>query len=109
MKKTSKSTPESTQTRLLPIRLDKTLDWLEKSRDSWKDKCLQTKLGLKMKTLSAKRLRGGRDKWKQEAKEASIKIKQMEEERENLIKEIEKLNKKLIMQTSYAESLKKKS
>jgi hypothetical protein len=36
----------------LPTRIDKTLAWLAGSRDKWKDKCMETKLRLKIyKTL----------------------------------------------------------
>jgi chromosome segregation ATPase len=48
----------------LPIRVDKTLAWLADSRDSWKEKCMQTKLQLKRQTLAIKRLKNGRTSWK---------------------------------------------
>jgi len=109
MSHTSKINPKLIKTRLLPKRIDKTLDWLEASRDVWKDKCLTAKLALKMKTLSIKRLRDSRDKWKNQTKQFAITIQQIQNERENYIKEIENLKRDLIKKSSEIENLKKKS
>lgn len=87
--------PKSLQTQFLPKRIDKTLDWFEKSRDIWKDKCLQAKLELKMKTLSVKRLHDGRDKWKLRAKQSAMIIQQLKNEKENILKECENLKKRV--------------
>jgi SMC interacting uncharacterized protein involved in chromosome segregation len=48
----------------LPTRIDKTLAWLTRSRDTWKEKCKETKLLLKRQTFAAKRLKEGRNEWR---------------------------------------------
>lgn len=45
-----------------PIRVDKTLEWLETSRDRWKEKTKKAKTSLKKAILAAKRAREQRDK-----------------------------------------------
>jgi hypothetical protein len=108
MKKTSKINPELIQNQLLPKRIDKTLDWLIKSRDGWKEKCLKAKLELKMRSLSVKRLRDGRDKWKYQSKQAATIIQQMENTLEECFKETQMLKKELNRKNNEIENLKKK-
>ena len=48
----------------LPKRVDKALTWLTNSRDSWKEKCIETKLDLKRQTQENKRVKTSRDEWK---------------------------------------------
>ena len=48
----------------LPMRMDKALQWLTISRDTWKEKCLSTKLKLKRQTFEVKRLKDKRREWK---------------------------------------------
>lgn len=48
----------------LPMRMDKALQWLTISRDTWKEKCLSTKLKLKRQTFEVKRLKAKRRDWK---------------------------------------------
>jgi hypothetical protein len=55
-----------------PNRVDKTLAWLTRSRDIWKEKCIKTKLFLKRQTFAAKRLKEGRNTWRI----TSIRLKQ---------------------------------
>jgi hypothetical protein len=62
MKNEQLSNPESENK--LPARLDKTLAWLEESREKWKQKCKETKLQLKRQTFAIKRLKEGRNNWK---------------------------------------------
>lgn len=109
MSKTQKTSPEHTQTRFLPKRIDKTLDWLEQSRDIWKDKCLVAKLELKKKTLSVKRLRDARDKWKQQVKQVVKIVQQLKNEYKKSLADIEKLKQELAIKNSEIEALKKKS
>jgi hypothetical protein len=92
----------------LPIRVDKTLAWLADSRDSWKEKCMQTKLQLKRQTLAIKRLKNGRTSWKlystrlkqeliQSKKMMSClqeQVDEMEAQIENYKKEIQVVKKK---------------
>lgn len=49
----------------LPERVDKTLDWLETSRDNWRDKTKIAKKELKKKTLAVKRARESREEYKE--------------------------------------------
>jgi hypothetical protein len=49
---------------LMPERLDKALQWLKSSRDSWKAKAKEAKLKLKKQTLAVKRARDERDRLK---------------------------------------------
>lgn len=109
MSKTPKASLKYTQTRCLPKRIDKALDWLEKSREVWKDKCVVAKLDLKKKTLSVKRLRDGRDEWKYRAQQATMTAKQLKSEREAFLVEIEQLKQELSRKNNELEKLKKKS
>ena len=64
----------------LPKRVDKALSWLADSRNSWKKKCMETKLHLKRKTFAIKRVRDSRDEWKLDnirLKQELVKSKQM--------------------------------
>ena len=45
----------------LPARVDKTLLWLEESRDSWKEKTITSKYELKKQKTAVKRARKSRD------------------------------------------------
>ncbi len=72
-------------------RPDKTLQWITKSRDIWKDKCQKSKAQLKVKTLAVKRLQETRDNLKLNIEEADSTIKVLQEK----LKNAEKLNDKL--------------
>ena len=50
----------------LPIRIDKTLQWLEESRSSWKEKTKTTKKELKIQKLAVKRARQSRNELHEE-------------------------------------------
>ncbi len=89
----------------LPVRVDKALGWLEKSRDTWKEKTLKAKLELKKKTLATKRARKQRDELEKKLKEerkAQEELKQKEQEIKELKEELEKSQQQI-------EILKKKS
>ena len=109
IKMTQKDHSQHIQTRSMPSRMDKALEWLEKSRDVWKRKCLAAKLNLKIKALSVKRLRDGRDTWKQRAKQAVMTIQEMKNSENLYLKEVDQLKRSLVMKTSEIEELKKKS
>ena len=49
-----------------PARPDKTIDWLNKSRDDWKHKTQATKAELKVAKQAQKRARQSRQEWKEE-------------------------------------------
>ncbi len=79
-----------------PTRVDKTLSWLEHSRDTWKDKCRQAKLLLKRQTFVAKRLKEGRNTWrlssiqlKQELSQSKATISTLREHIKNLKSQVE--------------------
>jgi len=55
------SQPKHPESLKLPHRVDKTLQWLEKSRNSWKEKTKETKEELKKKKLAVRRARENRD------------------------------------------------
>jgi hypothetical protein len=52
-----------------PTRIDKTLQWLAISRDSWKEKTKESKTKLKIATLALKRAREHRDQFEAELEE----------------------------------------
>ena len=64
----------------LPIRVDKTLQWLKISRDSWKGKTKESKTKLKMATLGLKRAREGRDEIEMERKHLQTQLEQQDAE-----------------------------
>lgn len=49
-----------------PARPDKTIDWLNKSRNDWKGKTQMTKAELKVAKQAQRRARQGRQEWKDE-------------------------------------------
>ena len=88
---------------VLPKRVDKTLQWLEKSRDTWKEKAIETKASLKKQKLAVKRARGGRDLFKKGLLEKTNKLentqkelKEKELEIAKLKAELEKTNKEVV-------------
>ena len=54
----------------LPERIDKALDWLETSRDSWKNKAKIAKEELKKRTLAVKRARESKGEYKEQLEQA---------------------------------------
>jgi hypothetical protein len=93
----------------LPTRIDKALAWLERSRNTWKEKCRQTKLLLKRQTFATKRLKEGRNVWKL----STLHLKQELSESKEIISVLQQHIKKLesqveIFRNENAE-LKKKS
>jgi len=90
------------------LRPDKTLQWLEESRDSWKEKTKTTKEDLKKQKLAVKRARSGRDLLHEElSKEKTDHYRAREELVEKDI-EIANLKTQLEQLTQQVESLKKK-
>lgn len=75
-------------------RIDKTIEWLEHSRDQWKMKCLEAKLQLKRQTLATKRAREGRSDLKDELKEARERILELESISEKQARQLDDLKKK---------------
>ena len=108
MSKKEDRNSEIPQTRTLPKRIDKTIDWLEQSRDGWKNRCIECKSDLKVKTLAVKRLRDGKDVLKQRVKAATKEIHTIKSERDACSKEIERLKAELSAKELEITELKKK-
>lgn len=81
--------------RTLPTRIDKTLAWLERSRDTWKEKCSQVKLLLKRQVFTAKRLKEGRNAWKLSAIHLKQELSQSKETISELQQHIKKLESQI--------------
>jgi chromosome segregation ATPase len=63
-----------------PVRLDKTIDWLNKSRDKWKDKTQMTKAQLKVAKQAQARARESRQEWR-------AKYEELEQQQSMLLEE----------------------
>lgn len=92
----------------LPSRPDKTLQWLEKSRDSWKEKIKVTKDDLKKKKLAVKRARIGRDQLDEELSKEKAAHYRAQEQLSQKDSEIAELKTQLAKVTQQVEDLKKK-
>lgn len=68
----------SKKSKNLPARPDKTIHWLNKSRDDWKDKTQTIKAKLKVAKQAQKRARQSRREWKAECQ-------RLEQERTRLL------------------------
>ena len=86
-------------------RPDKTLQWLEKSRDSWKRKTKETKEELKKKKLAVKRARENRGQLEEELKQALYKSQEALTQKDT---ELENLRDQLAKANQQVEELKKK-
>jgi chromosome segregation ATPase len=94
--------------RPLPERIDKTLDWFETSRDSWRDKAKIAKEELKKKTLAVKRARESREEFKERLAEREKAYRDSQELLEQKNLEIIQLQKQLAGAQVQIEELKKK-
>jgi hypothetical protein len=92
----------------LSSRPDKTLQWLEESRDSWKEKTKMTKDDLKKRTLAVKRARSGRDLLHEELSKEKTAHYRVLEELSQKDSEIAELKTQLARVTQQVEDLKKK-
>lgn len=90
---------------VLPERIDKTLQWLTKSRGSWKEKTQESKAKLKTTTLALKRAREERDKWTAQLREERVETQSKLSQKDN---EIAILKKQLEQANHEVEKLKKK-
>jgi chromosome segregation ATPase len=59
----------SKESKSFPARPDKTIDWLNKSRDDWKGKTQTTKVQLKVAKQAQKRARQSRQEWRAQCRE----------------------------------------
>ena len=89
-------------------RPDKTLDWLEKSRDSWKEKTKSTKNDLKKQKLAVKRARNSRDLLGKELSNEKTAHYRALEELNHKDMEIAELKSQLEKASQQIEELKKK-
>lgn len=62
-------TQASQESKNFPSRPDKTIDWLNKSRNDWKGKTQATKAELKVAKQAQKRARQSREEWKDQYRE----------------------------------------
>lgn len=92
-----------------PIRIDKALEWLKRSRDTWKEKCRQTKLSLKRKTFAAKRLEEGRNAWRLTSIQLKQELTQTKDEVSDLQQQIKTLESQVEIFKIENTELKKKS
>ena len=92
----------------LPVRIDKTLEWLTRSRDKWKDKCKETKLLLKRQTFASKRLKEGRDSWRLSSIQLKYELSQSKVTISALHQHIQKLESQVESLRSEAIDFKKK-
>ena len=86
----------------LPARPDKTIDWLNKSRDDWKNKTQATKAELKVAKQAQRRARQSRQEWKEEyqqlERQLAAVMTEKDEENSNLktkVQELERENEEL--------------
>ena len=75
-------------------RTDKTIEWLNHSRDVWKEKCLEAKLQLKRQNLATKRAREGRMLLKSELKKLQEHVDKLEAQLEDRDKQLNEIKKK---------------
>lgn len=100
-----RSSSESLESQNPPSRPDKTLLWLEKSRNSWREKAKSTKEELKKKTLAVKRARETRDRFYEELKQERCKNQEVLSQKEI---ELQELRDYLAKANQQIEDLKKK-
>lgn len=101
-------TKTSEESKNFPARPDKTIDWLNKSRDDWKGKTQATKAELKVAKQAQKRARQSRQEWKEQCRqlerqqamalaEASEKITNLKTKVQELENENADLKKKYLL------------
>jgi hypothetical protein len=93
----------------LPIRVDKALAWLARSRDIWKEKCGQAKLLLKRQTFAVKRLKESRNAWRFSCIQLKKELSQSKETIFILQQHIKKLESQVEISRDETTELKKKS
>jgi chromosome segregation ATPase len=85
----------SEKSKNLPARPDKTIDWLNKSRNDWKGKTQTTKAELKVAKQAQKRARQSRQKWRTQCqeleKQQSMLLAEKSEEITNLKTKVQEL------------------
>src|SRR5438094_4446781 len=78
-----------------PARPDKTIDWLNKSRNEWKGKTQATKAELKVSKQAQKRARQSREEWRAQCqeleKQRSMLLAEKSEEITNLKTKVQEL------------------
>ena len=96
------------KSRTLPLRPDKTIDWLNKSRDEWKDKTLASKASLKVAKQAQKRARVSREQWKAHCEKLRAEEAQSELKIRKREKEISELEATIAQLRQENDELKKK-
>ena len=90
-------------------RPDKTIDWLNKSRDEWKEKTQSSKAALKVAKQAQKRARAGREEWKRQSERLKVDHAKNKMELAQKDAEIARLKVAVVQLTQENEDLKKKS
>src|SRR3990170_8509430 len=92
----------SEESKNFPARPDKTIDWLNKSRDDWKGKTQATKAELKVAKQAQKRARQSRQEWREQYKQLERQLAavmtEKDEQNSNLktkVQELERENEEL--------------
>ena len=91
-----------------PARIDKTVEWLKESRDSWKEKAKVAKDDLKKKKLAVKRARSGRNLLQEELSKEKAAHYRVRVELSQKDAEIAELKAQLEKRTQEVEEFKKK-
>ena len=99
------------ESKKLPPRVDKKLQWLEESRDSWKDKTIESKYELQKQKTAVQRARKTRDSLqeelskektahyrdREELNQKDLEIMQLKEQLEKAGQQIEEFKKKQLL------------
>jgi len=80
---------------LVSNRTDKTIQWMTRSRDNWKDKCQKAKAMLKVKSLAVKRLQKAREKLKGQMNKHRSTIESLQEKLKSAENSINQLQAQL--------------
>ncbi len=99
---------QDSKSKNIPDRPDKTIAWLGKSRDEWKNKTSISKAALKVSKQAQKRSQASRVHWKEQYKQMQIEQENKDKELVKKGTEIEKLKAQLIQLEQEKEDLKKK-
>lgn len=92
----------------LPKRVDKTIAWLVDSRDSWKEKCIEAKKDLKIKTQDCKRINESRNDWKLKNIRLKVELSELKHLNSTLTSRLDELESLVISKNHELFELKKK-
>jgi len=93
---------------VLPKRVDKAIEWLNNSRNGWKEKCTETKLSLKRQTQENKRVKASRDEWKLSNIRLKLELAESKKMYAMLLNRVNELESKIQAKSNELYELKKK-